>query len=116
MTLKLDLYGSLASGDKRHAQDIMKSLGITYEVAVPQSLFDCWIFYCCSDVPKVLPAYLTELKVDPIKHIGSGISAETAMFIKAWEANPPGYWSRALKKNRKKLIHIWRKITETPLR
>tara|TARA_R100000541_G_scaffold58953_1_gene71194 strand:- start:38 stop:247 length:210 start_codon:yes stop_codon:yes gene_type:complete len=38
-----------------HAQKVMEDLGIKYEKATPQSLFDCWIFEGCYNIPEVLP-------------------------------------------------------------
>lgn len=38
-----------------HAQKVMKDLGIEYDEARPESLFDCWIFKGCRNVPDELP-------------------------------------------------------------
>ena len=35
----------------KHAQVFMKELGITYKHAVPQSIANCWQFWCC-EVPE----------------------------------------------------------------
>ena len=77
MHLRLDIYYL-----KKHAQERMKELGITYQHATPQSLYDCWWFWNCENVPSVLPADLTELKVDPMKQIGKGLSREAAEKIR----------------------------------
>ena len=57
--------------DQRHPQVIMKSLGITYEKAIPQSIADQWWFLGCT-VPEgmVLPSYLKpmDLPDDERKH------------------------------------------------
>lgn len=61
-----------------HPQVVMKELGITYQHATPQSLYDCWWFWNCTNVPAVLPPYLTELKIKPHDAIGNGLSKEDA--------------------------------------
>lgn len=59
----------------------MCDLGITYQHATPQSMYDCWIFWNCVNVPEVLPSYLRVIDIDPIKAIGSGLSREEALKI-----------------------------------
>lgn len=56
--LFLDYVGALKAGDNRHAVEIMKSLGITYEHAEPQPIADQWKFHACSNIPDALPSYL----------------------------------------------------------
>lgn len=48
----------------RHAILVMKDLGITYQQAVPQTMFDCWEFLDCDadSVPDVLPKYVRIMK------------------------------------------------------
>ena len=41
-----------------HPQEVMKKLGITYTVAVPQSIVDMWRFWGCENVPENLPKFL----------------------------------------------------------
>ena len=41
-----------------HPQDVMKKLGITYTVVVPQSIADMWQFLGCENVPENLPEFL----------------------------------------------------------
>ena len=48
--------------ENRHAQVVIKELGITYKRATPQSLFDCWQFWGCDNVPDNLPKYIKEFK------------------------------------------------------
>lgn len=51
--LVVDLYTA-----PKHAQLCLKELGITYQLAVPQSMGDCWWFFNCENVPDELPEYL----------------------------------------------------------
>ncbi len=51
--LVVDLYTA-----PKHAQFCLKELGITYQLAVPQSMGDCWWFFNCENVPDELPEYL----------------------------------------------------------
>lgn len=34
-----------------HAQDAMRHMGITYALAEPHSISDCWVFYDCQNIP-----------------------------------------------------------------
>jgi hypothetical protein len=57
--IKYCLYGSFDAGEKRHPQEVMKDLGITYRKAVPQSIADMWQFFgCCIPDGVKLPPYL----------------------------------------------------------
>lgn len=76
--IKYCLYGATSAREKRHAQDVMESLGITYAHATPQSLFDQWWFWLPKNIPDELPDFITILKVNPRKHIGNGLSKKVA--------------------------------------
>jgi hypothetical protein len=78
VNLSLDLYQI-----ECHAQEYMRSIGITYEHATPQSIADCWWFWSCSNVPDPLPAALKILKVTPRDAIGYGLSTEDAQRLEA---------------------------------
>jgi len=58
MKIVVDYIGAGIASDNRHAQDIMKSLGISYSSYRTQSVADCWIFEGCSNIPKELPSYV----------------------------------------------------------
>ncbi len=66
------------SKENRHAQKVMRELGISYSHSTPQSLGDQWWFWNCKNVPSPLPAYLSELRLDPHESIGYGLSKEDA--------------------------------------
>ena len=78
--LKLDLYLCNV-----HAQERMRELGITYQHATPQSLYESWWFWNCENVPDPLPEDLSILRLDPLDVIGNGLNKEMAMKIKAAE-------------------------------
>lgn len=61
-SLRYDVYGAALSGDMRHAQDVVKELGITYQSEKPQPMGQQWLFFGCGNVPSKLPAYITEWK------------------------------------------------------
>lgn len=85
MNLKMDLYQVT-----EHAQTVMKSLGITYQYAIPQSIADRWDFWNCKNVPSPLPAFLSEITGTPHSYIGYGLSKEMADAIVADAgAEPP---------------------------
>lgn len=72
---------SLFDAPSGHPQKVMKELGITYQAATPQSMGDQWWFWNCENIPESLPANFTELKLDPMKCIGYGLSPEEAHTI-----------------------------------
>lgn len=74
--------------EDRHAQEVMRELGIIYQYAVPQSLGDQWHFWNCKNAPSPLPAFLTEIGVDPHEMIGYGLSKEMADSIVAAREKP----------------------------
>lgn len=69
-----------------HPQEAMRELGITYQVATPQSLGDMWWFWNCNNLPDKLPPFLTELRLDPMKCIGYGLSKLDAEKIRDYRA------------------------------
>lgn len=77
--LRLCLYTKLIDGDKRHAQRVIRDMGITYRYAVPQSIADQWWFLDCQNVPDQLPAFISRMDdFDPQKSVGYGLSQEMA--------------------------------------
>ena len=84
MHLRYDLMtASMDCNENRHAQTVMRELGITYQHATPQSMVDQWWFWNCTGVPAELPKYLKTLNLDPNKCIGWGLSQEEADKIAA---------------------------------
>jgi len=80
--LVYDLYGAhLDSNEIRHAQIVVKELGITYQHSTPQSMNDTWMFWNCENVPEQLPPYLKVKDLDPMEWIGYGLSKENAIAI-----------------------------------
>jgi len=73
MNLRLSIYELT-----EHAKTYMKRHGITYELAVPQSMGDQWWFFGCKGVPDPLPEHLTVITQDPMELIGHGLSREEA--------------------------------------
>lgn len=78
--LILRLMG-LPFGEKRHAQQIIREFGITYQKAVPQSICDSWDFWNCKNLPENLPSYIEIVDADPYKYIGYGLSEDDAKMI-----------------------------------
>ena len=76
-----------------HAQKVMQRLGIRYLHAVPQSIADCWQFYCCEDIPNYIPeddkkflSFAYDYQ-DPFRSIGYGLNKEMAEDIQKWIEN-----------------------------
>jgi len=72
------MTASIDCGENRHAQTVMKELGITYSHSTPQSISDSFWFWNCQNVPAELPKYLCELNVKPHDAIGCGLSQKQA--------------------------------------
>lgn len=79
--LRVDLTGAGFAGDMRHAQEIMKSLGIEYKLAVPQSIVDSWWFFNCTGDMESLPPYVDELPGNPADMVGYGLASPEAAEI-----------------------------------
>lgn len=71
------------NGEFRHPQEVMGDLGINYQYATPQPMFDSWWFWNCENLPCKLPSHIAVQDRDPTKCVGYGISKETAIKIKA---------------------------------
>ena len=79
----MNLYYGLQGAPNGHPRKVMEELGITFFHATPQSLGDCWWFWCCENVPNELPSFLHKLDVQPELAIGYGLSKEEAEAIRA---------------------------------
>lgn len=60
--LRYDCISAYYDGENRHPQEVLRSLGITYEVAIPQSICDQWWLFNCQY--SHLPKFITEMKLD----------------------------------------------------
>lgn len=74
--LRFKLREAYDVGETRHAQEVMRSLGITYKLAVPQTMGDQWWFFNCDGIPKELPSYITPLDGKLKEYLGFGLSQE----------------------------------------
>jgi len=84
MNLRYDLLtADFDHGITKHAQQMMRELGITYTHSTPQSVSDAWWFWNCKNVPAELPSYFSVLKNTPHEAIGWGVSKEEADDIAA---------------------------------
>lgn len=87
MHLRFDyMTAQIDCNENRHAQIVMKELGITYQHSTPQTLGDQWWFWNCENVPAELPEYINELKADPMKCVGFGLSKENAEKIRDYDS------------------------------
>lgn len=77
--LKYDMISAYKCGYILHPQQVMKSQGITYQHATPQTLGDQWWFWNCENMPDVLPEFLEEFNDEPSKYIGWGLSKGDAL-------------------------------------
>lgn len=70
--------------ERRHAQEVMRWFGTTYQKAVPSSMTDSWQFWNCKNAPDPLPPYLKEITVSPDDYVGHGLSQDDADRIKSY--------------------------------
>lgn len=73
-----DMYRANDAGVEGHPQQVMKGLGVTYKLSVPQSISDRWEFWDYSNAPDPLPSYLRAEEMDPFDRIGWGLSKDMA--------------------------------------
>lgn len=50
------------AGEQRHPQEVLRELGISYALAVPQSMGEQWWLFDCSY--ETLPSYITPMVAD----------------------------------------------------
>ena len=67
--------------EQRHAQIVISELGIIYEIATPQSLYDQWWFWNCKNIPDKLPEYISKLDLNPLDCIGNGLGKADAELV-----------------------------------
>lgn len=60
--LRYDCMGAAYAGESRHPQQVIRELGITHELAIPQSMGDQWWLFNCEHGE--LPVFITEMKCD----------------------------------------------------
>lgn len=79
--------------DIGHVPTAMSKYGFRFLFAVPQSMFDCWEFYCCEidDLPGgVFPKWADLEEIgDQNERIGYGLSQEMADKCREWLAAAP---------------------------
>lgn len=83
--LRFSCYGAHVANQHSHPQLIMDDLGIKWQHATPQSIADQWWFWNCENVPDILPEFITDLNLDPMKQIGWGLSEDKAIEIRDYE-------------------------------
>lgn len=83
--LKYDIWGAYSSGVRTHPEDEVKRLGITYQLATPQTIGDQWWFWNCDNVPDIMPFYVMELDVNPKNMVGFGLGKDEAEEIMNYE-------------------------------
>jgi hypothetical protein len=54
------MYGACLSGEYRHAQNVMKSLGLTYKDCECHPIGDCWFFFDVKGGVSNLPDFIHE--------------------------------------------------------
>jgi len=88
MQVKLIKYCCIAAfheNESRHPQDVMSSLGITYQHSTPQSIVDQWWFWIPEGEGFELPKFITITYKNPMKNIGNGLNKETAKFLRDYK-------------------------------
>ena len=81
------IEAAMECDEDRHPQVVMRELGITYQHSTPQSMGDQWWFWNCENIPKELPLFFSELRLDPMEQIGYGLSKKHAENIRDFIPN-----------------------------
>jgi len=79
--LMYDYLKAHMCGEYRHAEEVIKDLGITWQHSTPQSISGQILFWNSENAPEELPPYITKGNWDPIEWIGQGLSMELAQMI-----------------------------------
>jgi hypothetical protein len=80
--LRYSYYGATYDNESRHASEVLKSFGITWQHCTPQSMGDQMWYWNCKNIPDQLPSYITPLLVDPMEKIGYGLDKAEAESIR----------------------------------
>ncbi|MCK7169401.1 hypothetical protein [Enterobacter chengduensis] len=60
--LRYDCMGAAYAGENRHPLEVMRELGIMYDLAIPQSIGAQWWVFNCEH--RDLPSFIEEMKCD----------------------------------------------------
>tara|TARA_R110000803_G_scaffold188111_1_gene250514 strand:+ start:4786 stop:5073 length:288 start_codon:yes stop_codon:yes gene_type:complete len=78
----------LDAGETGNPATVMRSLGITWQHATPQSIDESYWFWNCENVPEDshdLPIFINERWWNPMHSIGHGLTKTTAEKIRDYE-------------------------------
>lgn len=70
---------------REHVQAQLASLGVTYKLAVPQPIGDCWFFFGCKNIPNPMPKNFRILTSPLESYIGHGLSARDVAMLRETE-------------------------------
>lgn len=62
MDLRLDIINLAKWNERIHPLEAIKQLCINYKKCESVPIGDCWVFYECTNVPKMLPSWIEEIK------------------------------------------------------
>ncbi len=78
MHLEFSYKVAWSVGEQRHAEQVMRDLGITWGRSTPQTMDEAWWFWNCENVPADLPPYVRKSETDPYEAVGCGFTYEMA--------------------------------------
>lgn len=78
VNLYLDSYSQSMARDSRHAEEVMKDLGIHYEYSRGSAALNGWIFWNCENVPDELPNWLKVRDGTTMDDVGHWLTKELA--------------------------------------
>lgn len=70
------------NSQSEHPQQALKRLGVTYQYAIPQSLFDLWEFWNPENLPDTLPDGFLLVDENPDRWLNRGLSIDMIYEIK----------------------------------
>lgn len=81
--LQYDMIGAFKAGFTKHPQEVLLELGIEYQHATPQTMFDCWQLWNCINIPNPMPTFLSVKNWNPFDHVDN----DTAKKIDGYDLN-----------------------------
>lgn len=81
--LRYCLQDADSAGEHRHPSTVLREMGITYQLATPQSVIDQWLFWNCVNIPSKLLPYIAEFDANPMDYVGKGLTEVEALRIES---------------------------------
>lgn len=79
-------YVEIFGAEAKHPREVIRDAGITYTVAIPQTIAGEWWFFNCENVQPHVEGIISTLDIDDTReYVGWGLSMEQANRIENYK-------------------------------